>query len=65
MAPEVMLSKGHGRSADIWSLGCTVIEMATGRPPFSELEFAAVMWRLSQSTEPPDFPPHLSPECQV
>jgi len=64
MAPEVMLSKGHGRSADIWSLGCTVIEMATGRPPFSELEFTQVMWRLSQSPEPPDFPPHLSPECQ-
>ncbi|CAN0572778.1 unnamed protein product, partial [Ectocarpus sp. 12 AP-2014] len=38
MAPEMAKQTGHGRSADVWSVGATMIEMYTARypwPPFS------------------------------
>lgn len=34
MAPEVLNSEQHGRKSDVWSLGCTIIEMATGKHPW-------------------------------
>ncbi|GMH44844.1 hypothetical protein BSKO_12796 [Bryopsis sp. KO-2023] len=63
MAPEVIKQTGHGRQADIWSVGCTVIEMATGKPPWSEVSNnVTVMFHIASAKGPPPIPSSLSPE---
>eukprot|EP01017_Pseudomicrothorax_dubius_P050829 TRINITY_DN9681_c0_g1_i1.p1 TRINITY_DN9681_c0_g1~~TRINITY_DN9681_c0_g1_i1.p1 ORF type:complete len:498 (-),score=111.85 TRINITY_DN9681_c0_g1_i1:232-1725(-) len=65
MAPEVIRQSGHGRHADIWSVGCTVLEMATGKPPWSEIDNQiAAMFHIAQTESLPAIPAHLSPEAK-
>ncbi|KAE8686726.1 Mitogen-activated protein kinase kinase kinase 2 [Hibiscus syriacus] len=65
MAPEVILQTGHSFSADIWSVGCTIIEMATGKPPWSQQyqEVAALFYIGTTKSHPP-IPEHLSFEAK-
>ncbi|KAK7258862.1 hypothetical protein RIF29_24450 [Crotalaria pallida] len=62
MAPEVILQTGHSFSADIWSVGCTVIEMATGKPPWSQQyqQEVAVLFHIGTTKAHPPIPDHLS-----
>ncbi|KAF8406351.1 hypothetical protein HHK36_008438 [Tetracentron sinense] len=67
MAPEIMqaaLQKDTNSdlalAVDIWSLGCTIIEMLNGKPPWSEFEGAAAMFKVLR--ESPPIPETLSPE---
>ncbi|KAL6497798.1 Mitogen-activated protein kinase kinase kinase npk1 [Orobanche hederae] len=65
MAPEVIVQSGHSYSADIWSVGCTVIEMATGKAPWSQQyqEVAALFYVGTTKSHPP-IPDHLSIEAK-
>lgn len=51
MAPEVMTSggavnAGYTISADIWSLGCVVIEMFTGKRPWHPLSDENILFKV-------------------
>lgn len=37
VAPEVINLQGATTASDIWSLGCTIVELLTGQPPYSDL----------------------------
>ncbi|KAG9124161.1 hypothetical protein FRC07_012619 [Ceratobasidium sp. 392] len=61
MAPEVIELKGASTKSDIWSLGCVVIELLTGRPPYGDIPNGlTVMFRIVDDEGPP-IPEGFSP----
>jgi mitogen-activated protein kinase kinase kinase len=66
MSPELIKGENPGRdgAVDIWSLGCVILEMATGRRPWASLDNEwAIMYNIAQGN-PPQLPSsdQLSPE---
>ena len=73
MAPEIIQSQGYDCLADIWSLGITIIELAEGRPPYSDVHPMRAIFMISSNDPPtltdeekwsPDFVDFLS-SCLV
>ncbi|AQK46872.1 MAP3K epsilon protein kinase 1 [Zea mays] len=61
MAPEVIEMSGVCAASDIWSVGCTVIELLTCAPPYYDLQPMPALFRIVQDVHPP-IPEGLSPE---
>ncbi|CAJ0752959.1 21621_t:CDS:10 [Entrophospora sp. SA101] len=63
MAPEIIKGgeKGRKGSMDIWSLGCCILEMATGKRPWSNLDNEwAVMYHVVTGHPPLPDPSQIS-----
>ncbi|KAF0695849.1 Aste57867_13369 [Aphanomyces stellatus] len=67
MAPEVIKEEQTSEGwmkADIWSLGCTVLEMLTGRTPWQEFSNPlTAMYKIVSSDSTPHVPADLPPEA--
>ncbi|KAJ0411259.1 hypothetical protein ATCC90586_004175 [Pythium insidiosum] len=60
MAPEVIEMSGWSFASDIWSVGCTIIELLTTKPPYFDLSPMQAMFRIVQDDHPP-LPERISP----
>ncbi|KYQ88661.1 putative protein serine/threonine kinase [Tieghemostelium lacteum] len=60
MAPEIIELNGATTKSDIWSVGCTVIELLTGSPPYYDLGQMPALFRIVSDDFPP-LPEGISP----
>ncbi|CAG8548816.1 12494_t:CDS:2 [Ambispora leptoticha] len=60
MAPEIIELSGATTASDIWSVGCVVIELLEGKPPYSYLDPMPALFRVVQDEHPP-LPESASP----
>ena len=70
MAPEVIRDEGGSiswRKADIWSLGCTTLEMTTGKAPWCQFDNpVTIMYHIAcQDTSLPEYPHPASVEVMM
>ncbi|KAK4496703.1 hypothetical protein PRZ48_012686 [Zasmidium cellare] len=53
MAPEVIELAGATTASDVWSLGCTVIELLDGKPPYHKFAPMPALFRIVNDDHPP------------
>lgn len=64
MAPEVVKQTSHTRKADIWSLGCLVVEMMTGQHPYPDCTQLQAIFKIGGGRAAPTIPEHASEEAK-
>lgn len=53
MAPEIISVEGGEKVSDIWSLGCTIIELLTGKPPYWDAGAMSALFKMVACEHPP------------
>lgn len=46
MAPEVVKQVAYTKKADIWSVGCLIVEMLTGEHPWAQLNQMQAIFKV-------------------
>ncbi|OAA53436.1 MAPKK kinase [Cordyceps fumosorosea ARSEF 2679] len=64
MAPEVVKQTSYTRKADIWSLGCLVVEMMTGTHPFPDCSQLQAIFKIGGGKASPTIPENASAEAK-
>jgi len=62
MAPEVVKQTAYTRKADIWSVGCLIVEMLTGEHPWAQLSQMQAIFKIGSSAKP-TIPSDISAEA--
>lgn len=52
MAPEVVKQTTYTKKADIWSVGCLIVEMFTGKHPFPSFSQMQAIFKIGTHTQP-------------
>lgn len=65
MAPEVVKQTSYTRKADIWSLGCLVVEMFTGTHPYPDSSQLQAIFKIGNSKASPNMPEQASEEAKT
>ncbi|SGZ51258.1 CIC11C00000005114 [Sungouiella intermedia] len=63
MAPEVVKQTTYTKKADIWSVGCLIVEMFTGRHPFPKFSQMQAIFKIGTHTLP-DIPVGCTAEAR-
>ena len=53
MAPEVIELSGATTASDVWSVGCTVVELLDGKPPYGSLQPMSALFHIVHDEHPP------------
>jgi serine/threonine protein kinase len=53
VAPEIIQLDPPSTACDIWSLGCTVLELITGEPPYFDMPAMSALFKIVQDDHPP------------
>eukprot|EP01132_Coremiostelium_polycephalum_P006233 gene6233-7764_t len=64
MAPELLMMKEYGAKVDVWGLGCVILELITGKPPYYDMDPMEALLNIVNPQKQIDLPTTISKELK-